>query len=418
MINQKPKYLHLSYLCCFLLTIKNPTIQNSQVNYAYETADKEATLNTKKLFNFLKSIKNSNTIIGHHDDLAYGHGWRYKVHNPENFVSDIYNTCGDFPGVFGWDLGQIESKVKNPSINYMINGILIEDAKNWAKEVHQNGGINYYSWHVNNPVTGGTSWDNGDGTVVCKVLQEGSRANIEFKQYLNIVADFFLSLKDKNNVPIPVMFRPFHEVNMTNCFWWNVFDEANCSHNNFKILWQFVFNYLTKVKKVHNLLYVLSLNDNCIGYHKHEATMNIENEYPGDDFVDIIGFDLYMKNDFLKNNTIKSLVDHATTHNQFVNSFAQVHNKLSAITEAGWENYPAMPRPFTQIFEETFNSFNYSFILFWRNPDRVKDFTSYYSIYPKHPNAEDFRLFYNSTARYIFLSSLVKKRKEFDRYYR
>lgn len=411
------KYHHFLLIIFFLLLfiIQGSNQNKRQINNLQETADKNATPNTKKLFRFLKFTKDQATIIGHQDDLAYGHGWRFNVHNPNNYVSDIFNSCGDFPGVFGWDLGQIENKTKNPSINYMINGVLIEDVKKWAKQIHKTGGINYFSWHANNPVSGGSSWDNGDGTVVCEILHEGSTANIEFKKYLNILADFFNALKDDYNQPIPVLFRPFHEVNMTNCFWWNVFNQTTCKNANFRVLWQYIFNYLTSVKNVHNLLYVISLNDNCIGSHNFESTMNIEKDYPGDAFVDIIGFDLYMKNDFLKNFTIKSLIDHATSHNEFTINFAKRHNKIPAITEAGWENYPAMSKPFTKIFEESFGSYNYSFILLWRNPDRIKDFTSYYSVYPSHPNAKDFKLFFNTTTKYIFLGDLAKKRAIFEK---
>ncbi len=406
------KQVYFAFILLMCILPQSSKTKNNSRQFS-ETADDQATPNTIKLYRFLKSIQNKYTIIGHQDDLAYGNGWRYNGYNPQKYVSDIYNTCGDYPGVFGWDLGQIENKIKNPAVNYVINGVIIDDLKKWIKQVNTMGGINYFSWHANNPITGGNSWDNGDGTVVCKILEQGSQSNLEFNKYLDILADFFLSLKDENNQLIPILFRPFHEANMNNCFWWNFFNSGKCSHNNYKILWKYVEYYFTQVKQVHNILYVFSLNDNCLGYHKNEETMNIINEYPGDDCVDIVGYDLYMKNSFLASNTFESLVQHSISHNKFVTEFAQQHKKIPAITEAGWENYPAMEGPFTQIFPGVFGNYNYSFVLFWRNPDKIKDFTSYYCVYPDHPNAKDFKLFYSTTTKYIFRSKLASMRNKF-----
>ena len=410
--NNHSKYLYV--VCVLLICILFKSSKTKcNIRQFSETSDEQATADTKKLFRFLKSIQSKYTIIGHQDDLAYGNGWRYNGYNPKKYVSDIYNTCGDYPGVFGWDLGQLENKIKNPSVNYVINGIIIDDLKKWVKQVNSIGGVNYFSWHANNPVTSGNSWDNGDGTVVCKILQQGSSANIEFNKYLDLLAEFFLSLKDQNNQLIPILFRPFHEANMNNCFWWNFFDKNSCSHTNYKVLWQYIKYYFTQVRQVHNILYVFSLNDNCLGSHQYEQTMNIMDEYPGDDFVDIIGYDLYMKNSFFKSNSFESLVEHAISHNQFVTEFAQQHKKLPAITEAGWENYPVIDGPFTQIFPGVFGNYNYSFVLFWRNPDRIKDFTSYYCVYPDHPNATDFKRFHSTTTKYLFRSELANLKRKF-----
>jgi len=73
------------------------------------------------------------------DDLAYGNGWRAGVPNAKGYVSDVFNTCGDYPGVFGWDLGQIERTVKDPNVNTLINGVNINELRRWVKQVHQGG---------------------------------------------------------------------------------------------------------------------------------------------------------------------------------------------------------------------------------------------------------------------------------------
>ena len=70
--------------------------------------DKDATLATRNLYKNLFSLMNNGKLLfGHQDDLAYGVGWR--GHKKD---SDIKRTVGDFPAVFGWDLGHIELNEK------------------------------------------------------------------------------------------------------------------------------------------------------------------------------------------------------------------------------------------------------------------------------------------------------------------
>jgi mannan endo-1,4-beta-mannosidase len=394
-------------IACISFSDKKLFVDNQQL---IQTANENATPSTRQLLTLLHTLKKNYTIIGHQDDLAYGNGWRYNNYNPKGYVSDTYNSGGEFPGVFGWDIGQIENTLTNPKVNYLINGVLIEDLKYWIKKVNASGGINYVSWHANNPETGRDSWDYGDGAVVCRILTKGTQANKNFNLYLDCIANFFLSLRDDKGQLIPVLFRPFHEANLRKCFWWSDFDNKTCFSNSFKDLWIYVENYLSHVKKVNNLLYVYTINDNCLGYHKTTESFVVESQYPGDNYVDVVGFDLYMKNEFLKTQSFESLIKHANSHNDYINRFAISHSKVSAITEAGWENYPALEKPFTKILYDAFSNYNYSFILFWRNPDRIKDFTSYYFVYPDHPNAKDFRQFAQTSEKYIFLKKLQKLR--------
>lgn len=72
-------------------------------------------------------------------------------------MADVYNTCSDMPRVFGWDLGQIEQRLNDPSIDHVINEVKPKDLKQWIKWVYDNNGINTISWHANNPVIGGNA---------------------------------------------------------------------------------------------------------------------------------------------------------------------------------------------------------------------------------------------------------------------
>ena len=65
-------------------------------------ADTLADNQARTLYSFLRQMQGRGTMIGHEDALAYGMGWKGDA-----FRTDIHDVCGDFPAVFGWDLGHI-----------------------------------------------------------------------------------------------------------------------------------------------------------------------------------------------------------------------------------------------------------------------------------------------------------------------
>src|ERR1700733_5341736 len=66
-------------------------------------ADKKATKETINLYHNLKKLAGRGILFGHQDDLAYGVGWKYIPGK-----SDIKEVTGDYPAVYGWELGRIE----------------------------------------------------------------------------------------------------------------------------------------------------------------------------------------------------------------------------------------------------------------------------------------------------------------------
>ncbi|CAF1398559.1 unnamed protein product [Adineta ricciae] len=74
------------------------------------------------------------------------------------------------------------------------------------------------------------------------------------------------------------MFRPFHEANGA-WFWWGRQDPTV-----FKNVWIHMFNYLTQVKDLHNILWI---------YSPEQGASTPSLYYPGSDYVDIVGLDVY-----------------------------------------------------------------------------------------------------------------------------
>ena len=60
----------------------------------------------------------------------------------------------------------------------------------------------------------------------------------------------------------------------------------NCSQDaeTFKNIWKDMFNYLTNIKNLHNILWV---------YSPDQSRANPSRYYPGDSYVDIVALDVY-----------------------------------------------------------------------------------------------------------------------------
>jgi len=338
----------------------------------YSLSDSLASMEATMLYKNLSSLSGKGVMIGHQDALAYGIGWAN-----EPFRSDINDVCGDFPAVFGWDLGMIgdASNIDNVSFDRM---------KQWAVEAYTRGGINTYSWHINNIASGGNAWDTKP--CVSKILP-GGVYHEAFVSKLDLVAEFFSGLKNDYGELIPVIFRPWHEMN-GGWFWWG---SKSCSPEEYKKLYQFTVDYLRNVKLLHNVIFAFSPDV----FRTAEEYLTY---YPGDEYVDILGVDDYrfMKNSGDVPRTVEML--------EILDRISTERSKLFAITETGLETIPD-PEWFTGVVLKALSANSLtkktSWVLFWRNGM----LNHFYAPYPGHSSAPDFIKFKNDSLTY-FLSDI------------
>src|SRR5690606_29483666 len=69
--------------------------------------DPDATAETRALFVNLRMLAPDHVLFGHQDDLAYGVTWKR-----EDGRSDVKETAGSFPAVYGWEIGDFENDVE------------------------------------------------------------------------------------------------------------------------------------------------------------------------------------------------------------------------------------------------------------------------------------------------------------------
>jgi hypothetical protein len=356
----------------------------SNILFAQEfPSDKKATKETVNLYRNLKKLLNKGIMFGHQDDLAYGVGWKY-----EQGRSDIKDVTGDYPAVYGWELGRIE--LDHP-VN--LDSVPFDKMKQFIHDGYERGGVITISWHLNNPLTGKTAWDPAPGTVA-SVLPGGEKHDL-YKSWLDKIAAFMLSLKGNKGENIPVIFRPFHELNGS-WFWWG---GKNCAPDELKQLYRFTETYLRDVKNVHNLLYAYNTDK----FYSREEFLE---RYPGDEWVDVIGFDIYQANNAAKN---EDFMHHADTMLAVLGGIANEKNKIPALTEFGYNGLPDSVW-WTATFLKAIESHKIAYALAWRNSGINNEGRyDFYAPYKGQVSAEDFIKFYNSD-KTLFQKDVAKEK--------
>lgn len=326
-------------------------------------SDKNATHETINLFRNLINFQEKGIMFGHQDDLAYGTGWVY-----ENGRSDVKDAAGDYPAVYGWELGHLEL-----GESYSLDSVHFDRIREWIKTVYERGGVNTISWHLRNPLTGGTSWDISSKEVVKSIIPGGEKHEY-FNAYLDMMAQFLLSLKTDDGTFIPVLFRPYHE-HTGSWFWWG---RDLSSVEDYKALWRHTVTYLQQEKNIHHVLYSYSTD-------RFTTTDEYLERYPGDDVIDLLGFDLYDRGaEFLP--TLQSCAG-------MVSSLAKGKGKIAAVTESGGP-IAVNHQWWTQVLEKV-RPYPLSYLLVWRNPHKPGSHGAF-APYKGSPDSEDFIEFYKN----------------------
>jgi hypothetical protein len=334
--------------------------------------DKLATPETIHLYQNLKKGLQRGFMMGHQDDLAYGVGWKYQEGR-----SDIRDVTGDYPAVYGWELGRIEL---DHSAN--LDSVPFDKMRAFIREGYARGGVITISWHLNNPLTGKTAWQPAPGTVAS--ILPGGEKNELYKSWLDRVAAFLLSLKGSRGELIPVIFRPFHELNGS-WFWWG---GKNCGLEEIKELYRFTESYLRDQKQVHNLLFAYNTD-------RFSGPAAYLERYPGDQWVDLLGFDIYQGNNIRNNTDFMKELDRSLS---ILDSIAGSKGKIPALTEFGFNGLPDSLW-WTKVFLSVLKNHRIAYALAWRNAGfKSKDQFEFYVPYPGQGSAADFRKFYESPA--------------------
>ena len=328
----------------------------------------------QKLIKKLTIWQQKGVMMGHQDALFYGTTWKWEFGR-----SDVKDVCGDYPAVLGCELGGLElGHDKN------IDGVPFDKMREQIQAHYQRGGIITISWHPHNPVTAGTAWEI-EGDAVAASLS-GGKEHAKMKLWLQRTVNFMKSLKTTNGEAIPIIFRPWHEMN-GDWFWWGT---KSCTPQQYIKLFKMTVDYFRQAKLTH---IVWSYSPNASSDDTPERFFSF---YPGDKYVDLLGVDLYQhttKEEFIKQGQQEMGIMH---------DYAEKHNKLYAITEGGYRNTPD-PQWYSYTLLPALQGYRPCYVLLWRNAWDNKE--ENFGPAPNKVCVEDFKRLYRDK-KLLFLKDI------------
>ncbi len=333
-----------------------------------QTENPETLTPAAKMIALLDSTTASGKFFfGHADDPAYGHEWKYEAGR-----SDVKDVTGEYPGLMNWDLGMLElDSTKNLDgvpFKFMADEIIAQNAR---------GGINAISWHLRNPLNGGSSWDVSVSPL--KELQDNQALADTLDLWIGKTADFIGSLQDGDGNRVPVIFRPWHE-NTGSWFWWGA---GNSTPEQYKDLWKRTRRIFDE-KGIDNVVWAYS-PDRVPSPELYFVT------YPGDEYVDILGSDIYhfggAEGTDNYRESVKGLLP-------YVAEEAAKRGKLMAFTETGLESV-VMDNWYTEVLLPLMSDIPVAYVCVWRNANKEEKPEHFYVPYPGHPAEADFKKFHD-----------------------
>lgn len=366
---KKGQFISMFLAGCFLISALNCNSQNSGGKYS-SVIDPKATKETKALFHNLQRIQEDHILVGHHDATLYGHTWA----GDEN-RSDIKDVCGSHPALVGFDFA-IATNQPSESTKKRLETTLKRTV-----EAYDRGGVVTFCWHANNPYNGQTAWVDTTKAIenTVKELLPGGKAHEAYKINLKQIADMAKLAKGSDGKLIPIIFRPFHEME-GGWFWWG---RPYRTPKEFKELWRFTVEYLRDYLGVHNFIYAYSTD--C----KFKTAEEYLIDYPGDKYVDVLGMDDYwdFRPDGANNPTL------AAEKVKIISDLAQSKGKLAAMTETGLESIQDSAWFTTKLLPVLrYKGAKLAYVMLWRNDTQMKQ--HFYAPFPGQISVPDFLKFY------------------------
>lgn len=270
---------------------------------------------------------------------AYAFGTNDMLSTMPPTTLAFYGTAGVFQANSGKYPGCVGFEYHDEQWTSRYGATATAATKTAIQAAHAAGAIILLHHHAGNPVTGSLSAEGTLSTFNNPFGQAGDTGNVydrngsplaaiktggaqeaQFLAYLDRLATFLASLTDAGGNLIPVIWRPFHEVN-GNWFWWAGTDRAS----DLILVWRKMVDYLRDTKGVTNLLYCWNLAG---------AQGSIGSFWPGPTYVDIISLDVYDNTA----NTTASLSNQGQTATDYADLLARAttHSKPLILAEVGY----------------------------------------------------------------------------------
>ncbi|MGB8029722.1 MAG: glycosyl hydrolase [Terracidiphilus sp.] len=218
-----------------------------------------------------------------HDlDTITGRATISGQHNYPNTVSRysdrVYDLTGEYPGIFGQDFGfsggdDKDSALGRPS---MIQEVIRQ---------YRNGAVIALTWHAVRPTDDEpvTFHDSVQGHLTDwewhQLLTPGTDLNMRWCRQVDRIAGYLKELQDAG---VPVLFRPYHEMNGS-WFWWG----GRPGPEGSAALYRQIYDRYVHVHHLNNLVWVWNVNS------PNGNAGPVADYFPGSAYADVLTMDIY-----------------------------------------------------------------------------------------------------------------------------
>lgn len=256
----------LSVWCVFFILLF--VACNSNNSSYIKLNNKNATKEAQELYSFLQESSKKVILSGQHNYPG----------TFSQYSDEVYSVTGKKAFVWGQDFGfTYDDK----------DGIIYRDSiiKEAIKK-HKEGHIITLMWHAVRPIDNEPNgWKESIQNELTQdewndLVTPGTEIQKKWLSQLDVVAGYLKILQNNN---IPVIWRPYHEMN-GEWFWWG----GKKGEKGYKQLYRNMYNYFTNHHKLNNLIWVWNANE-----VRSSDIGEYEEFFPGLDVVDILATDVY-----------------------------------------------------------------------------------------------------------------------------
>jgi mannan endo-1,4-beta-mannosidase len=289
----------------FVLVLIAINTQAAQAGPSVRPVDPQASPLARRLLNYLAQPHPiiSGQAVGLLDGYEASATTPYRgiTYGYQHYVEGLEEKSGQWVGLVGINYGRLMPcqdtnpfnpdhlspymNCSNPALDYKS---AYEYADQTLIDYWNAGGLVTAMWHAPNPWTGGNAHDITILGNFSDLYTPGTFMNLTFDRMLDQLA---APLQELQKSGVVVLFRPFHE-NNGNWFWWG--DKGSGmepSAGQFSALWRYTFEYMTRTKGLHNLLWVYCVNRSGANGSEDVLVFN-----PGAKYFDIVALDDYKSN--------------------------------------------------------------------------------------------------------------------------
>lgn len=270
------KFKNIVHAMSFLVLI----FTACELSAAVEPSNSNATSEARALIELFHRISGKYTLSGQHN-----------FPNARDRNSRFYKKeVGKTPAIWSSDFGFAEDGDKD---SYLARPDIVKE----AIRQHKKGAIITLCWHAvpptaDEPVTfqpvPGVEVERDKLASVQgqltdeqykELLTPETPLRLKWEAQVDEIAKFLKQIQDAN---VPVLWRPYHEMN-GNWFWWG----GRVGENGTADIYRMMYDRYVNHHKLNNLVWVWSVD------RPSEPSRKYANYYPGDEYLDILSLDVY-----------------------------------------------------------------------------------------------------------------------------